>query len=246
VIRSPSAAGLRRAVLAAVLLGSLAALVGGPASGAAGVSATEQLARSTQAATRAGSVHFVQVVTQGSNTTTLVGDLSAPSADETASLGSARLEVRLVGGVIYVLANQANLLVNALGLSNASATANVGHWVSVQPADAPFSALSHALDLTVELDSFVPGNPGLTERSPVKVQGSHAVRVTGTPSADVRNGAKGTSTFLVNVRSPHLPVGATMVLTEGTVKQTRLVAFTKWGQPVDLAAPAAVALASLP
>jgi hypothetical protein len=214
--------------------------------GAAGISLQEQLARSTQAATSAGSVHFVQVVTQGSNVTTLKGDLSAPSADETASLGSARLEVRLVDGVIYVLGNQANLLQNALGLSSASATAAAGHWVSVQPSDTPFSALSNALDLSAELESFVPGKPGLVEQSPVKVHGMHAVRVTGTPSADVRNGAKGTSTFLVNERAPHLPVGATMVLTQGTVKQTRLVAFSDWGKAVVLSAPpGAVALDGL-
>ncbi len=233
------------ALLAGAL--SMAAVVGtAGGAGAAGLSPSDELARSTQAATQSGSVHFVQVVTQGSDTTTLKGELSAPTADETATLGSARLEVRLVGGVIYVVGNQANLLENALGLSSASATTAVGHWVSVQPSDAPFSALSQALDLSTELNSFVPGKPGLAEQPPVTVHGQRAVRVTGTPSTDVRNGAKGSSTFLVNQRAPHLPVGATMVLTQGKVKQTRLVAFSEWGKAVVVSVPAgAVALAGL-
>ena len=126
----------------------------------------------------------------------------------------------------------------ALGLTAAEAAATGGKWVAVHSGDAPFTSLTQALTLSSELGSYVPVNPGLRELATVHIHGHAATPVTGSPSSTASQGATGSVTLFVSASGPKVPIGATMVLTKGKARETKVVAFTKWGAPVDLSPPA--------
>ena len=75
----------------------------------------------------------------------------------------------------------------ALCVRNHVATANAGKWISLQPGDTPYQAVTAALAPKAELDAFIPLAP-YTLVAPRQFHGRTVVGVSGRPPASVANG----------------------------------------------------------
>jgi hypothetical protein len=191
------------------------------------------------AATHAGAVHFVEVTSSPGLRSTLTGELSAKNtgdADEHLVQGNSELDLERVGFLLY-LRGSSQVLQTALGFSATEAAPYVGKWISVSPGDFVFQPLSATLDLGAEVRAFVPkGQIHLGSKQTLR----HTVVVpfTGDPSRSTAQGATGKLTLFVATNGLHLPAGATLTLGKGSRNESRVVAFTRWGQPIHLTAPA--------
>jgi hypothetical protein len=206
----------------------------GPSAGSlSGESPLEILALTTTAITANGfSFHFVDVSSVGSRTTTLTGDDTAAGATQTLTGDVPSLTVeRRTDGSVFVL-GQAEALQNALGLSQATATTQVGKWIELQASDAPYSAVTAALNPKNELDTFVPAAP-FTLQAPRAFHGRTVVGVSGTARASAANGKGHVVTLYVPTEPPYTPVGATLTFGTGSSAGVEAVIFNRWGQRVD-------------
>lgn len=197
--------------------------------------ATALLTETAHAVAAAGSMHFVQVTTSGRSTVTVRGALSKLTAQETLTQSGSRLVVELIDGTLYVNGPSA-VLQSALSLPSSVADAHAGKWISLTPYDAPFKDVQQTLTVSSEVLPFVPIEPGLRRLAEATLHGSPVVPVIGAP-ATATAGSSGTSTMFVDARHSHLPVGASVLLHQGTQKENQLVIYTRWGQPVQLTPP---------
>lgn len=196
------------------------------------------------AATTAGTVHFVDITRSGKEQEALVGTISAANAQETISNGGTPLQVMLVSSVAYV-SGSADVLEGSLSLPDDAAKADAGKWISLQPSDGPFDTVVGALSISNALDSYLPGKAHFGKV--VKLHGQAALAITGVPPEDALEGAQGSLTLFVSVASPHVPVAATLVLARGKERSTEEVAYSDWGAPVHVTAPSgAIPYSSIP
>ncbi len=246
---APPARRVRRVVpraLAALLAAGAAVSACG---GTPDLPAPSALIRSaTAAAGHAGSMHFLEVTTVAQSVATLSGDLSGADEQETLVQKTGILQVRLVSGVVYVNAGGlASVLESLFGLNTFDAESLDRRWVSVSSGDAPYAKLVKSLSIAAQLAEFTPVEPGLANHGTVEVQGHTAYAVTGTPIKTTSGGAPGSATLYVGVDPPHLPLGGSVALTRGSRHETRLVSFSRWGEPVTITAPTgSVPLSSIP
>jgi hypothetical protein len=217
----------------------------GPSSGSlSGKSPRKILALTTTAITAAdSSFHFVDESRVGSKTTTLTGDDTATGATQSLTGDVAALTVeRRADGSVFV-EGAAEALQNALGLSQATATAQAGKWIELQSGDAPYSAVTAALAPKNELNTFVPLAP-LTLGAPRSFHGRTVIGVSGTAPASAANGKGHVVTLYVRTEAPYTPVGATLTFGSGSSAGVEAVVFDRWGQRVDPPAPTGAVLFS--
>jgi hypothetical protein len=203
----------------------------------AGESAQEILALTTTAITANGfSFHFIDESRVGSKTTTLTGDDTAAGADQTLSGSVPALTVeRRTDGSVFVK-GAAAALESALGLSQPTADANTGKWITLQSGDIPYGAVTAALAPKDELDTFVPVAPYVLD-TPREFHGRTVVGVSGKARASAANGAGHVVTLYVPTESPYTPVGATLTFGSGSGAGVEAVVFDRWGQRVDPPVP---------
>ncbi len=210
-----------------------------------GTSAVQLLKQGEAAADAAGSMHFVDQSRQGHTVQSVVGAVSAPTAEETLTGGSAPLQVALISGVIYIRGS-ASVLQSALGLSSSVASANAGKWISIAPGDAPFSSLSQSLTVRQELNQYTPSTKKPVTVRSVTLHGHPAYELSGAPSASLTSGATGQSALFVSTQGDHLPLGGALDLKKGTQSLSEVAVFSNWGTPIKLTAPSgAVAYSSI-
>ncbi len=102
------------------------------------------------------SFRFQDETRVGNSATTITGDESATTAVQSLSGSLPTLEItRTADGDIYLHGN-ANALVSALGLSQAAAAANAGHWIALTPGDAPYAKVAGTLEPQDEVDPYLP------------------------------------------------------------------------------------------
>ena len=237
----PLTAAASAAVLA--LVGAGTALPAAAAGRSPQTSASKLLAQALRAASAAGSVHFVDKSSVGSQSQQLVGAISAPTAGESLS-GVAPLAVELVGGTIYV-SGAASSLQRALPISATQAQQVGNKWIMVQSGDTPYQTLAQALSLSSALASFTPTGSTARLGKTAKVGGHKVIPIEGRPSS-LTKGTSGSVALFVSAKAPHLPVGGTLVLANRTQRLNEAVAYTSWGAPVTLSAPTgAVAFSSI-
>jgi hypothetical protein len=233
--------------LAAVVVASCLLLAGCGNSGSGssfgslkGETPTEILALTTTAITTNGfSFHFIDQSTVGTRSSTLSGDDTAAGSDQTLSGSVSALTVeRRSDGRVYV-EGAAPALESSLGLSAATATANAGKWISLQPGDTPYQAVTAALAPKAELDAFIPLAP-YTLVAPRQFHGRTVVGVSGRPPASAANGTGHLVTIFVPTHAPYTPVGATLTFGTGSGAGIEAVVFNRWGQRTDPAVPAGV------
>jgi hypothetical protein len=235
---------MRRLVIVAVAaLIPLLAACGGPSAGAlGGKSAQQVLTLAQRAATEAGSFHFIDETGSGSSAQVLAGDISGLAAQEEVKGPNGLLEVRLVGGTIYLNAT-ASTLVNSLKLSNSIAAAHAGDWISLERTDTPYQTVARALLPAAELGAYIPVG-SLKIGSATSIDGHNVLPVSGTASPSA--GANLIATLYVSTAAPFRPIGGTLRGTGTEKNEVEVVAFTKWGERVPAIVPqGAVAYSSL-
>jgi hypothetical protein len=192
------------------------------------------------AASHAGAVHFVEVTSAPGVRSTLTGQLSAKDSDDAQEhlvQGKTELDLERVGDVLY-LRGSSQVLQAVLQISPQQAAANAGKWVSITPGDLIFPSINRTLDLKAEVSAFRPVGNQIHTGAERNLGHVTVVPITGAPSPSTAQGAGGELTLFVSPSGSHLPAGANLVLRKGSRTESRIVAFTDWGKPVVLTAPA--------
>lgn len=208
------------------------------------------IAKSNSAMQAAGSVAYVVKASLKPTTAnphpvveTLTAEVSAPAAAESIrfSNGQGALDVIFVNNVAYVRGNIATME-QALGMSAQTAPFYAGQWISVQPSDTPFKAISESLTLTSQIQAFIPQGKKVTV-SNVTINGHSLAALTGpaTPNASITSGV--TRVYISNATS--LPTTAGVVGATKRGETQEIATFRSWGKKVNLTAPTpSVALSS--
>ena len=237
---------MRRRLIPRVLASCTPLLVGTAAFGTTALPAgantpapARLLSQSVNAATAAGSLHFVDKTVSGKVQQKLVGSVSASTAGEQVSGSGAPVTVELIDGVVYVQAGT-QVLQQSLALPPAGAQSANGKWVSVQSTDAAFSLLTQDLTLGSELNAYVPTS-NLKMGKVHTIAGRKVVTISGTAPSTTANGdktgTKGTAYLVVPLKAPYLPVEGGLAVNSGTTPRNEAAAFTNWGAKVSLTPP---------
>lgn len=184
------------------------------------------------------SVELVEVTKAGRDSDTLTMNLSPNDASMKLVEGSAEFDLVRASGVIYLRSNSAGVLEDQLGLGNNIAAETLGKWVSIPPSDGPYHRLGSFFSLGDEVGLFTPGQPGLRLGPQVTVRSIPTLPVEGTPPSQTLEGGTGSVTLFVSPAAPHLPVGATLEMKNGSQHELVAAAFTRWGERVRVPAPA--------
>jgi len=206
----------------------------GTASAAEHSPASQLLSDALNAVNQSGSMHFVDKTTVNKTTQTLEGVISAPTAGETLT-SSSPLQVELIGGSIYVIGNE-EALVQALAITAAQAAPYGNKWIVVQPSDAPFQLLAGDLTIGATIDVFTPAQNGLKIGKLQRIGKIKALPITGTAS-NLPKGSSGSATLFVSPKSPHIPLGGSLVVANKTGRLSEVAIFDDWGAKVTLTAP---------
>jgi|GEM_PF-853996 len=200
-------------------------------------SATDLLNKAATQIGQAQSVSFSDVTHVGSSTETLSGSLSAAAAVESSYVGSTlQLEVRLVGTNLYVYSPVSTILQNSLGLSTASAQANVNKWIELLPTDSPYGKIITSLSINSVVSIYMPGTNTAKALSSSKLAGKTVIPVTSFLTTS--NGTQRTTIYLD--ASTSLPAGGSIDVHTVTVAESKVAVFHDWNARVSVSAPSAV------
>ena len=206
-------------------------------SGAAQARATYQQARTATGAS--AGFHYVAVST-GGDAQTIVGDAGQANGRQAitfvSSFGTEQFTLLLVSGTVYFQGNTP-AVEDQLGVTPATAAADVGKWVLVKSTDGPYHVLqpgittsSQATELTLTPESL----------STVTAGGVSATKISGiTPATPT---VPAGSASLIVASSSDLPIS--YASTVATLSFT--TTFSGWGNAPSVSAPAgAVAWSTL-
>ena len=202
--------------------------------------ASKYLAKAVATSISRGSVHVVDVTTNGGLVTTMTADLSESDSTETIknSSGTGETDLMITGGAAYVRASPAALQ-NILALTPAVAQQSAGVWIKVLKDDGPYATIAQALTLSAEISPYVPTPSSAVIGKERSIKGVHGNVV---PVSGAYNATGQATTINANVvvfvagGSKLIQGGSTVAKTGKTVERKYAV-FTKWGEPVTLAAP---------
>jgi hypothetical protein len=228
-------AGSARGLLRPLALGLLAAVswaaTGAAASGVA-TAASVLAATKTAIAAQAGvQVAFVAHSSSSSKTEMIVADVGRTSGQETITVGTARLAVRVTRSRGYVSGNSSGLI-TLFGLSAGQAATAGSRWVSWKAGTTQYADLKADVTMT-SVTELLPKAKGTTLSS----------EVTGGVTADVLTWSipatsstpKLTNRLAISTAGS-LPLQATSAASNGTKATTTL---SDWGSPVPVRAPPA-------
>ncbi len=153
----------------------------------------------------------------------------------TAVIDSASGTVRIVvqGSSGYIQSDAIGLEAS-LGLTSTSAAANASKWISLTPADEPFSQLQDSVSFSSTLDEFTPG--GKLVLGATTIAGHTVALIQGTGTAQV--GVTSYSVELaVTTSAPVLPIGGAVQITANRKTVTQTAVFSQWGKRVTVSAP---------
>lgn len=196
--------------------------------------AHELLTKAFSDAEGLGSVKFIDTTTTSRGQQILSGQISAKSASETSIIGTTTLIVQLIGDVVYVH-GRANNLKSALELDTKEIAAVATRWVAVPSTDSAFASLTSSLQLTKELNLYIPSS-GLHLLKARKLKGVKVIPLTGKPTMEIATRQNGSVTLFISAKT-HLPVGGTLVAQRGSKVLREVAAFSDWGKPVTIAPP---------
>jgi hypothetical protein len=203
-------------------------------------SAQTYLAKAVATSVDRGSVHVVDVTTNGGLVTTLTADLSESASTETIknSSGTGETDLMVTGGAAYVRASPA-VLQNILALTPAVAQQSAGAWIKVLKEDGPYSTIAQALTISGEISPYVPTPASAVvgkQRSIKGVQGNVTPVSGAYNSTGQENPIDANVAIFVASGSGLIRGGSTVAKTGKTVERKYAV-FTKWGETVTVAAP---------
>jgi hypothetical protein len=203
----------------------------------AGKTPDEILTAAMAAANKAGTAHYNLTAAQGTQTQTVTGDASQTEGQQSILLGSQQITVILVNNVAYVQGNAGGLQ-SAMGFSASAASRYAGKWIAVHPSDSVYKSIEQAVTLKGTLQQLGPSAP-LTLTDPTSANGHQVIGVKGNLPNAATSGVTGTSTLYVSTTEPILPQTLSATASNGTQHVTDTGTFSRWGQPLHLAAPTA-------
>ena len=202
--------------------------------------APKYLATAVATSVHRGSLHVVDVTTNGGLVTTMTADLSESDSTETIknSDGTGETDLTVTGGAAYVRASPA-VLQNILALTPAVAQQSAGAWIKVLKDDGPYSTIARALTISAEISPYVP-TPSTAvigkERSVKGVTGM-VVPVSGTYNATGQATKIDANVAVFVASGSGLIQGGSIAAKTGKTIERKYAVFTKWGDPVTLVAP---------
>lgn len=205
----------------------------GPGAAPAGQPGGRVLARTIAAVRGATAVHIDLRVTTGPITVTYSEDSAGSLGEQaiTASNGGAATVLE-VNGIGYLKANLTGLM-GFLGLSPQDAKKFAGQWISFQPGDVGYQRVVSGITLGSVADELSLGG---------QVRSLGAREVAGQPVIALRGGTPpiwnarmgGTATLYVAAAGTQRPVTFRAATAGGGASAT----FSRWGEPVQVTAPA--------
>jgi len=231
-VRVPSPKRARVGLAVAACLVGLSVTSEASASGAAGSAQTPQqaLQRSLSAAKGAGPVRITVQFFSGSTTGKVVQDSSLRSGEQTVAIGKELASVVFVGGVAYISGNGQGMT-SYFGLPTALGSTLAGRWISVQPADSHFGAITANVGLASALANVTPSGRLIMGRRS-KVNGQAVKSIAGTAP-----GGGGRLVLFVAARGRSLPVEAIESSGAGASARGEIVTLSRWGERLHVATP---------
>jgi hypothetical protein len=228
--RAPRPTKLIRAVVAvAVASTTVAACSSGPTVNNSKSAAT-LASLALQNAEKAGWVHEVVDSSGSGHTLSMSNDLGASEGRQVITPDGAHATVILVGGVAYVQGDAAAVK-NYFGLPSTDSTQLAGKWISLRSSDSGFSTVSAAV--TIKSDFSQVGLTGQLTKGPVTdLDGQRVIPVQGSMAAP-GGGPTVDGTLYVTAEGQVLPVE----LRASGQGESETVVWSRWGQPLQLAAP---------
>ena len=205
---------------------------GGEAANALGSSTAEShaLKAAMAAATNAGSVRITVQFVTGRSTGEVVQDSGRDSGLQTVAIGKERASVLLLGGVAYISGNR-QAVVSYFGFPTSTGTLLAGRWISLEPSDSGYHALTGNLTLSGALVNVRPSGPLLAGKQ-LTVHGRLVRSISG-----VAPGGQGRMTLFVPVEGKPLPVEAVESSGSGKSAAGEIVKFSRWGEHVQVPKP---------
>ncbi len=230
-------------VAAAILGPAFSPLVATVDAGAAmspfsGQSASHVLTEALAASNQEGSAHDVAVFDSGGVSTVFVQDSAAQSGEQSVTIGTnEKASVILLDNVAYITGNQ-QAVTGFFGFPKSLGPTLAGKWISFQPADQGYSTVSAGVTLPSALKEITPTGPMSMGRT-TRMGGKSVVGISGKVPG-------GHETVYVATTGPPLIVGVKASGHSGGHSGTDRITFSRWGEPVNLSAPAgAIPLSAL-
>jgi hypothetical protein len=177
-------------------------------------------------------VQFVARSHTKSKTEEIVADIGRTSGEETISLGSARLAIRVTPTRGYASGNVSGLT-TLFGLTPAQAKKAGSDWVTWKSGTTQYGDLKEDVTMS-SVNALFPKASG-TKLSDRTTDGASLFALTWTVAASGST-PKLTNTLTVSATGPTLPVVATSTESDGTNATTTL---SRWDEPVVVVAPSA-------
>jgi hypothetical protein len=244
---------LKNRLSAAAVPGALAIVVlfGGATATAAGAAAkapSALVAASLAAAAKQNSVHYVATSSLGSQSITIVADAARAKGQQVITIRKGKqvgtVAARYDGKAVYFRANTIGLE-GYLGMPNNLAPKYSGKWISFSPSQQDFSQIAKSMTITSAIGEISLSAP-VKAVSPITVNGTQAVGVTGTTTSLSSSGAKGKATLYMVASGTPLPVVFTGKGSQKGQTEAGRVAFSRWGERVAPVTPkGAVSAASI-
>ena len=193
-------------------------------------SVNQALEHSITAATEAGSARITVQFLSGSATGKVVQDSSLHAGEQTVAIGKALASIILVGGAAYLSGNSKGLT-SYFGVPSALVPTLTGRWVSVQPTDSAFQAVTANLALPSALATVTPSG-ALVAGKRSKVDGQWVKSISGEAP-----GGGGRLTLFITANARSLPVEAVESSGVGKSAKGEIVTFTRWGEHFHVATP---------
>jgi hypothetical protein len=218
-------------VIATCLLGLSVTSEGSASAASPSTSSVRQtLQHSLRAAKGAGSVRITVQFFSGSTTGKVVQDSSVGSGEQTVAIGKELASIVLVGGVAYISGNTQGMT-SYFGLPASLVPTLAGRWISVQPTDSAFRAVTANVSLASALVNVTPVRPlVMGKRSRVNGQTVKSI-------AGAAPGGGGRLVLFVGAHGRSLPVEAVESNGTGTTAKGEIVTFTRWGEHLHVAIP---------
>jgi hypothetical protein len=212
-----------------VLGGLLAACSSGSSSGRTTMSPGTLAALALKNATAAGWVHETTAATGPGHSLNMTNDIGAHEGRQVIDSDGAHSTVLVLHGMAYINGDS-TALTQYFGLQTPNPQGLAGEWISIQPSDQNYSAVSAAVTLRSDFDDLMLGH--FSKESTVVVDGTSLTAVHG--FVERPTGANNVpATLYVTQTGTVLPVRL-QVSTGGVTETTT---WSNWGHSVSLATP---------
>ena len=186
---------------------------------------SQVLAAVADAAQAMGSVHTEASLKQGSKTARVVNDTGAESGRQLITIGSQRVEIRLVAKMVYVRANEEGLR-DFFQFPASVAAEYADEWISFTESDPGYGDLAETLDMPSLLENITL--VGTLSKEATTIGGTSVIGISG------EHPQGGTATLYVAATGDPLPVRMDL---RSEDQGSGSITFSNWGKAVSVSGP---------